>query len=188
MIGFTLYTFGIPIKYVILIALIALYGKYYLENKGIISTTKFDNVPYTNNNLNLIAKIKEFNAYSPPMVQSILNDYDQFFFIHNKIITDNTDFSNQYVEKLNGKLNDIYNNFHSLVHTFQNNDIVRKYHQQVLQEIREHLTKTFKISYNKCITDIDNDTHSKQFLPQTDVNRTKPSNVYSMDGEADKIL
>ena len=92
MIGFTLYTFGIPIKYVILIALIALYGKYYLENKGIISTTKFDNVPYTNNNLNLIAKIKEFNAYSPPMVQSILNDYDQFFFIHNKIITDNTDF------------------------------------------------------------------------------------------------
>ena len=179
-----IHSFGVPLKWLILFGLIGFYVKYELTKRGIISqTSKEHNIPYTNDLNILMSKINQFRPYNSEIVDKIKSDIDHFFYISKQIKEKkNTQFCNQYVEKLDSKLKLILNNYNSLVQVLQNNDVLRKYHREVLQELKEKLLPYFKEGFNECIQKLDTNINSNVQLPQTFINRVAPNNNYSMNG------
>ena len=86
------------------------------------------------------------------------------------------------MEKLDSKIKLILNNFNSLVHVIQNNNVLKKYHKEVMLEIQNNLMPYFKQCFNKCINDLDKNINSNVQLPQTNLGRVETANVYSLSG------
>jgi hypothetical protein len=179
-----IYSFGISTKWIVLIGVIGLYITYELTKRGILkSESTQKNIPYSNNIITLLKKISHFKPYNPDIVNKIISDIDHYFYIYNQIQNNkNIQYCNQYVEKLENKLKLINNNFNSLVHVIQNNDVLRKYHKSVILEINNELTPYFKQSFNKCINNLNKNINSNVQLPQTNIDRVETANNYSLSG------
>lgn len=177
-------SFGIPFKWILLFGVVSLYIKYELGKRGIIKNeSKLEYVPYTKNVINLLEKIKQFKSYNPEIVNKIISDINHFFYICNQINNDkNLQFCNQYTEKLDSKIKLILNNFNSLVHVIQNNPVLKKYHKEVILEIKIILMPYFKQCFNKCINRLDKNINSNVQLPQTNLGRVETANIYSLSG------
>jgi hypothetical protein len=184
MVGMGIYSFGISTKWIILIGAIGIYINYELTKRGIIkSESTKKNIPYANNIITLIKKITQFKPYNPDIVNKIISDIDHYFYIHNQIQNNkNLQYCNQYVEKLENKLKLINNNFNSLVHVIQNNDVLRNYHKTVIADINNELMPYFKRSFNKCINNLNENINSNVQLPQTNIDRVETANKYSLSG------
>ena len=141
------------------------------------------NIPYTTKLVDLIQKIRQFKPYNDDLVEKIISDLNHFFFIHSQINNNvNLQYCNQYVEKMDTKLNLILNNFNSMIHLIQNNTILKKYHSIVLNEIKTSLLPYYRLSFNKSIAIMSKNVDSTMNIPQTFQNRVAPSNKYSMNG------
>ena len=176
-------TFNFSIKWLILFGVVALYVKYELTKRNIIKNEDVSNIPYTTKLVDLIQKIRQFKPYNDDLVEKIISDLNHFFFIHSQINNNvNLQYCNQYVEKMDTKLNLILNNFNSMIHLIQNNTILKKYHSIVLNEIKTSLLPYYRLSFNKCIAIMSKNVDSSMNIPQTFQNRVAPSNKYSMNG------
>ena len=176
-------TFNFSIKWLILLGIIGIYAKYELTKRNIISNDNPSHIPYTNKLVDLIQKIRQFKPYNEELIEKIITDLNHYFFIHSQINNNiNLQYCNQYVEKMDSKLNLILNNFNSMVHLIQNNSILKKYHNIVLNEIKTSLIPYYRISFNKCIAVMSKNVDSSMRIPQTYQTRVAPSNKYSING------
>jgi hypothetical protein len=177
-------SFGISFKWILLFGVVSLYIKYELSKRGIIKNeTKLQNIPYTKNLSDLLIKIKQFKPYNPEIVDKIISDINHFFYICDQINNNkNLQFCNQYTEKLDSKIKLILNNFNSLVHSIQNNPVLKKYHKEVILEIQNNLMPYFKQCFNKCIIKLEKNINSNVQLPQTNLGRVETANIYSLSG------
>ena len=99
-------TFNFSIKWLILIGIIGIYVKYELTKRNIISNNNTSNVPYTTKLVDLIQKIRQFKPYNEDLIEKIISDLNHYFFIHSQINNNiNLQYCNQYVEKMDSKLN-----------------------------------------------------------------------------------
>src|SRR5690606_23601794 len=93
--------------------------------------------------------IQDLYAYNPPVFEGMVDNLEAFFKLH-EVITKDVKHAEYYYQIAESKKSNAVNNFHSLIYSIPNNDVLTDKYNRGHERLETLLGRYLNKMYDKC--------------------------------------